>query len=55
MKATELYRLLGTALAPCLVAHGLKRRSASRLQYQRQNEANYQTIWFQCDKWGWDR
>jgi hypothetical protein len=55
MKAAELYRLIGTALAPCFAAHGLKRRSASRLQYQRQNDANYQTVWFQCDKWGWDQ
>src|SRR3954454_21646308 len=55
MKAAEVYRLLGTALAPRLGAHGWRRRSSSRLQFQRQREATYQTIWFQCDHWGWDR
>jgi len=55
VKAAELYRLLDTSLAPWFRAHGFKRRRASRLQYQRQSDRNYQTIWFQCDRWGCDR
>jgi hypothetical protein len=55
MKAQELYRLLGTSLGPWFAKHGFKRRRASRLQYQRQIAGKHQTIWFQCDAWGWDR
>jgi hypothetical protein len=54
VRAAELYRLLDTALAPACTVQGLKRRRASRLQYQRQKNSTYQTVWFQCDTWGWD-
>src|SRR3989441_10310375 len=55
MKADELYRLLKQQLGPWFTAHGFKRLPCSRLAYQRLRGQFYQTIWFQCDKWGWDR
>jgi hypothetical protein len=55
VKAAELYRLLDTSLASWFVRNRFKRRRASRLLYQRQNVARYQTIWFQCDQSGWDQ
>jgi hypothetical protein len=54
MKAKELYRELESALKPWMTTHGFRKRRASRLQFQRLLEGKCQTIWFQCDKWGWD-
>jgi len=54
MKAKELYRELGSALKPCMINHGFKKQRASRLLFQKTVGDNYHTIWFQCDKWGWD-
>ena len=54
MKAAELYRLLATELGPSLSQHGFKKLRSSRLAFQRVVRDTYQTIWFQCDKYGWD-
>ena len=54
MKAKELYKELESALKPYMTTHGFKKTRASRLQFQRVVDDKYQTVWFQCDKWGWD-
>ena len=54
MKAKELYKELESALKPLMTSHGFRKARASRLQFQRVAGGKYQTIWFQCDKWGWD-
>ena len=54
MKAAELYRLLATELAPALTKRGFKKLRGSRLAFQRVVRETYQTVWFQCDKYGWD-
>ena len=55
MKAAELYKVLRRELDGHLVGNGFHRLRCSRLAYQRPHGALYQTIWFRCDKWGWDR
>src|SRR5688572_26566016 len=54
MKAAELYRVVATHLGPSLVQHGFKKLRASRLAFQRVVRDTYQTVWFRCDKYGWD-
>ena len=54
MKAAEVYRLLATELGPALSRHGFKKLRGSRLALQRAGRDSYQTVWFQCDKRGWD-
>lgn len=54
MKAKELYRELETHLGPAMVRHGFKKRRASRLTFQRVLDGKYHSVWFQCDKYGWD-
>jgi hypothetical protein len=54
MKAAELYQLLAAELRPSLSQHGFKKLRGSRLAFQRAVRDTYQTVWFQCDKYGWD-
>jgi hypothetical protein len=54
MKAKELYRALETELGGWLVASGFKKRRGSRLVFQRVVGGKYHSVWFQCDKYGWD-
>ena len=54
MKAKDLYKELESALKPYMTTHGFKKTRTSRLQFQRAVGDKYQTVWFQCDKWGWD-
>lgn len=54
MKAKELYRELEKGLGSWLIAHGFRKQRASRLTFQRLVEGKYQSVWFQCDKYGWD-
>ena len=54
MKAAELYRAVAGVVGPPLVACGFKKLRSSRLAYQRVIRDTYQTVWFQCDKYGWD-
>jgi hypothetical protein len=54
MKAAEVYRLVATELGPSLVGRGFKKLRGSRLAFQRVVGNTYQTVWFQCDKYGWD-
>ncbi len=54
MKAAELYRALETELGPWLAAGGFKKLRGSRLAFQRVVGDKYHSVWFQCDKWGWD-
>jgi len=54
MKAAEVYRLLAAELGPSLARHGFEKLRGSRLAFQRSVRNTYQTIWFQCDKYGWD-
>ena len=54
MKAAELYLLLATELRPSLATQGFKKLRGSRLAFQRVVRDTYQTVWFQCDKYGWD-
>ena len=54
MKAAEVYQLLATTLRPSLVGRGFKKLRGSRLAFQRVVRATYQTVWFRCDKYGWD-
>ena len=54
MKAKELYHLLGAELRPWLVAHDFKKQQASRLTFQRLVGDEHHSVWFQCDKYGWD-
>lgn len=54
MKAKELYRVLQTELGPSLEKSGFRKQRSSRLTYQRLVGDSYHTVWFQCDKYGWD-
>jgi hypothetical protein len=54
MKAKELYRELESALKPWMTTHGFKKQRASRLRFQKIIGDKYHTVWFQCDKWGWN-
>ena len=54
MKAAEVYRLLAAELRDPLLARGFKKVRGSRLAFQRLVQGTYQTVWFQCDKHGWD-
>jgi hypothetical protein len=54
MKAKELYRELESALKPWLTTYGFKKKTASRLLCQKLVGDKYHTVWFQCDKYGWD-
>jgi len=54
MRAAELYRLLHGELGAWFREHGFARRRGARLAYQRQRRDLYETVWFQCDKHGWD-
>jgi hypothetical protein len=54
MKAAELYRLVAAEVGPPLVARGFKKLRGSRLAFQRVVRNTYLTVWFQCDKYGWD-
>ncbi len=54
MKARDLYRVLQTELGPTLEKSGFRKQRRSRLTYQRLVGQTYQTVWFQCDKYGWD-
>jgi hypothetical protein len=54
VKARDLYRVLQGELGPRLEKSGFRKQSRSRLTYQRLAGDIYQTIWFQCDKYGWD-
>ncbi len=54
MKAKELYRVLETELGPLLAAHGFRKRGQSQLAFQRVVDGKYQSVWFKCDKHGWD-
>jgi hypothetical protein len=54
VKAKDLYRLLQIEVGPNLEMSGFRKVRASRLTYQRSAGDIYQTIWFQCDKYGWD-
>jgi len=54
MKAKELYRALETELGPWLIERGFRKQRKSRLTFQRQVGDKYHSVWFQCDKYGWD-
>ena len=54
LKAKELYRLLESELKPLLTRHGFKKQRASRLTFQKPVGEKYHSVWFQCDKHGWD-
>ena len=54
MKANELYKLLEKRLRPLLGERDFKKQRKSRLTFQRLVGDKYQSVWFQCDKWGWD-
>jgi hypothetical protein len=54
LKARDLYRVLQTELQSSLEKSGFRKVRSSRLTYQRPAGDIYQTIWFQCDKYGWD-
>jgi hypothetical protein len=54
MKAKELYRVLESEVGPWLKERDFKKRRASRLTLQRIVDGKYQSVWFQCDKYGWD-
>ncbi|HJQ11975.1 MAG TPA: hypothetical protein VJ840_13180 [Gemmatimonadaceae bacterium] len=54
MKAAELYKLLEKRLRPLLAERDFKKQRKSRLTFQRLIGDNYQSVWFQCDKYGWD-
>ena len=54
MKAKELYRVLQSELGPTLENSGFRKQRGSRLTYQRFVRDSYHSVWFQCDKYGWD-
>jgi hypothetical protein len=54
MTATELYRQLHHELGAWFAEHGFKRRRIRPLAYQRRRGEPFQTVWFQCDRYGWD-
>ena len=51
MKSTELYRHLRAGLGTWFRAEGFKRAEKAQLGWHRPGVF----VWFQCDKWGWDR
>lgn len=46
--------LLESELKPLLTRHGFRKQSASRLTFQKLAGGKYHSVWFQCDKYGWD-
>ncbi len=54
VKARDLYRVLQDELGPRLEKSGFRKQRRSRLTYQRVIGDTYQSVWFQCDKYGWD-
>lgn len=55
MKAKEVYVILERELSPTLTPLGFRKKRGSRLVFQRQGATAYETIWFQMDKYGWDK
>jgi hypothetical protein len=54
LKAKELYQILDRRLRPLLEERVFKKQRQSRLTYQRLVGDKYQSVWFQCDSYGWD-
>ena len=54
LRAQELYQLLDARLRPLFAERVFKKKRQSRLTYQRLIGDKYQSVWFQCDKYGWD-
>jgi hypothetical protein len=50
----ELYAALRAVLAPVMKANRFTAMKAGRLGWQRQGSRGSLSVWFQCDKWGWD-
>lgn len=55
MNAAELYRVLRDDLDPWFKERGFKRHRSAGLGYQRPHSERFLLVWFQCDKWGWDK
>ena len=51
MKSSELHRLLRSQLGAWFRSNGFKRASYTQSGWYR----DLNLVWFQCDKWGWDR
>jgi hypothetical protein len=54
MKSTELYAQLRSSLGALFKAAGF-RRARTSLSWQRPADDGFLLVWFQCDKWGWDK
>lgn len=55
MKAAELYKILRGELDSWFRERGFKRHRSSGLAYQKPHDTRFVMVWFQCDKWGWDK
>jgi hypothetical protein len=55
MKAAELYKILRGELDSWFKERGFKRHRSSGLAYQKPHDTGFVMVWFQCDKWGWDK
>ena len=50
-----LYGELRAALGPTMKQNGFRRAGGGRLGWTRPSPDGHLTVWFQCDKWGWDK
>jgi len=56
MKITSkmLYQELRSVLAPLMKLSGFKTTKGGMLGWKRPTTGGYLSLWFQCDKWGWN-
>ena len=52
--ARDLYRCLKRSLGPELADLGFKPTKSGMLAWTKPIGSEYLTLWFQCDKWGWE-
>jgi len=55
MKSVEVYGVIREFIGPWCKTAGFRRGSGGMLSYFRPTANGFETFWFQCDKWGWDR
>lgn len=49
-----VYKELRAILAPLMKSNGFKNAGGGRLGWVRETADGYLTLWFSCNKWGWD-
>lgn len=55
MNSKDCYATLKEVLGPVLRPLGFKKTSGGMLGYAKHHKYGFTTLWFQVDKWGWDK